>query len=220
MTTRTNSIRHDPPSPYEPAIARGTDGIWYRITYQGDREWVIESKDAVVPGPTEPTGTTKNTGATDWRVRARCGLEDVRQWGAKLRTAGEGTMVRRLGILMTGNEEKRLRSLGIEIRCVAEGSYHDEVGGPGCASVVSMSTRAWAELSLEGTLDIIVHINHPGWSREERSFACDLYSVDEVAHYLESLGMGFYSVYRSEIEELAAIRAHTFVREAGEPSND
>ena len=137
-----------------------------------------------------------------------------------MRAAGEGTMVRRLGILMTGNQEKRLRSLGIEIRCVAEGSYHDEVGGPGCASVVSMSTRAWAELSLEGTLDIIVHINHPGWSREERSFACDLYSVDEVAHYLESLGMGFYSVYRSEIEELAAIRAHTFVGEAGEPSND
>ena len=214
MTTRNNSIRHDPPSPYEPAIARATDGTWYRITYQGDREWVIESKDAEVPGTAETTGTK------DWRVRARCDLEDVRQWGAKMRTAGEGTMVRRLGILMTGNEEKRLRSLGIEIRCVAEGSYHDEVGGPGCASVVSMSTRAWAELSLEGTLDIIVHINHPGWSREERSFACDLYSVDEVAHYLESLGMGFYSVYRSEIEELAAIRAHTFVREAGEPSND
>ena len=211
MTARKHSVRHDPPRPYEPTIARGTDGTWYRITYQGARNWVIESKDDEAAGTTGSTATTETTGTTDWRVRARCDLEDVRQWGSKLRTAGEGTMVRRLGILMTGNEEKRLRSLGIEIRCVAEGSYHDEVGGPGCTSLVSMSTCAWAELSLEGALDIIVHINHPGWSREKRSFACDLYSVDDVADYLKSLGMGFSSVYRSEIEELAVIRAHTFV---------
>ena len=205
MTTRTNSIRHDPPSPYEPAIARGTDGTWYRITYQGDRSWVIERKDVT---------------SSDWRVESRCDLEDVRQWGAKKRGLGESRMVRRLGILMTGSEEKRLRRLGVEVRCIAEGSFHEAVGGMGCASVVCLRTSAWAELTPEGTIDITVHINHPGWSRQECSFTGELYVVDEVISYLKSLHMGFYSVSRRDLEELAEIRAHTFVCEAGESSND
>ena len=186
---------------YEPTFARARGGVRYRLEYLGERRWRISNRSAT---------------ASRWTTVGEHTLWSLRSWGDEMRTRGETKMVRALGILMTGSEEKRLRAVGCETRQIASGDFHEEVGGPGHSSVVRISSVAWAELALDGSFKISVSMNHPGWSRQDEDVESGIWTVDDVVACLEGSGMGFYCIDTQALEELVAIREQALQRGAND----
>jgi hypothetical protein len=161
--------------------------IW-RLDYHGVGEWSLHCRKPVWKG------------ITRWSQVKRGGINALTQWARTIRFRRyEGSVPRRMGILISGSYEKRLRKLretliiiGWEQRCTTE-------GGIGTSFVSRSEITLYAELGNAGGVDIWGRCSERFVGGTNISIAEDCSSMEEIIEAIESAG---YSTDLMNIDQL------------------